>query len=41
LKGKGTIDAIFIVRQMREKFRTKGKKFFFGFVDLEKLLIGF
>ena len=32
----------FIVREMQEKFRAKGKKLYFGFVDLEKkLLIGF
>ena len=36
MKGKGTTDAIFIVRQMQEKFRAKGKKLYFGFVDLEK-----
>jgi len=36
MKGKGTTDAIFIVTQMQEKFRTKGKKLYFGFVDLEK-----
>ena len=41
MKGKGTSDAIFIVRQMQEKFRAKGKKLYFGFVDLEKALIGF
>jgi len=35
-KGKGTTNAIFIVRQMQEKFRAKGKKLCFGFVDLEK-----
>jgi len=35
-KGKGTTDAIFTVRQMQEKFRAKGKKLYFGFVDLEK-----
>ena len=35
MKGKGTTDAIFIVRQMQEKFRAKGKKLYFGFVDLE------
>ena len=29
-------DAIFIARQMQEKFRAKGKKLYFGFVDLEK-----
>jgi len=36
MKGKGTTDAIFIVRQMQERFRAKGKKLNFGFVDLEK-----
>jgi len=35
-KGKGTADAIFILKQMQEKFRAKGKKLYFGFVDLEK-----
>ena len=30
MKGKGTTDAIFIVRQMQEKFRAKGKKLYFG-----------
>jgi len=29
-------DAIFIVRQVQEIFRVKGKKLHFGFVDLEK-----
>jgi len=41
MKGKGTTDAIFIVSYVQEKFRTKGKKLYFGFVDLEKLLIWF
>jgi len=36
MKGKGTTDAIFIVRQMQEKFRAKGKKLYSGFMDLEK-----
>jgi len=36
MKGKGTTDTICIVRQMQEKFRAKGKKLYFGFVDLEK-----
>jgi len=36
MKGKGTTDAIFLVRQMQEKFRAKGKKLYFGIVDLEK-----
>jgi len=35
-KNKGTTDAIFIVRQMQEKFKAKRKKLCFGFVDLEK-----
>ena len=26
----------FFVRQMQENFRVKGKKLYFGFVDLEK-----
>jgi len=36
MKGKGTTGTIFIVRQMQDKFRAKGKKLYFGFVDLEK-----
>jgi len=36
MKGKGTTDAIFIVRQMQEKFRAKGNKLYFSFVDFEK-----
>ena len=36
IKGKGTSDAIFMARQMQENFRVKGKKLYFGFVDLEK-----
>ena len=34
--GKGNTDAIFMARQMQENFRVKGKKLYFGFVDLEK-----
>jgi len=30
MKDKGTTDAIFIVRQMQENFRVKGKKLYFG-----------
>jgi len=41
MKGKETTDTIFIVRQMHGKFRAKAKKLYFGFVDFEKLLIGF
>jgi len=36
MKGERSTDAIFIVRQMKENFRVKGKKLYFGFVDLEK-----
>jgi len=36
MEGKGTTDAIFIVRHMQEKFRAKGKKLYLRFVDLEK-----
>jgi len=41
MKGKGPLmpfllDGIFIVKQMQEKFRAKGKKLYFVFVDLKK-----
>ena len=36
MKSKGTTSAIFMARQMQENFRVKGKKLYFGFVDLEK-----
>ena len=35
--GKGTVDAIFMVRQLQEKFLEKRKDSFFAFVDLEKV----
>jgi len=35
MKGKGTTDAILIVREMQEKCSAKGKKLYFGFVDFE------
>jgi hypothetical protein len=34
--GKGTTDAIFVLRQMQEKHYGKKKKLYFAFVDLEK-----
>ena len=34
--GKGTTDAIFIVRQIQEKFLGKQKELWIAFVDLEK-----
>jgi len=36
IKGKGTNDAIFTVRQMQKKFRANEKKLHFGSVDSEK-----
>ena len=34
--GKGTMDAIFIVRQLQEKYLAKKKDLWMAFVDLEK-----
>ena len=34
--GKGTVDAIFMVRQLQEKFLERRKDLFFAFMDLEK-----
>ncbi|XP_056004178.1 uncharacterized protein LOC130049950 [Ostrea edulis] len=34
--GRGTTDAIFIVRQLQEKYLTVNKRFCMGFVNLEK-----
>ena len=34
--GKGTVNTIFMVRQLQEKFLEKRKDLFFAFVDLEK-----
>ena len=34
--GRGTVDAIFIMRQMMEKYEIAGKKLYMVFVDLEK-----
>ena len=36
MPGKGTNDAIFILRQLQEKHLAKGKHLYFRFVDLEK-----
>ena len=36
IPGKGTVDAIFMVRQLQEKFLEKRKDLFFAFVDLKK-----
>lgn len=34
--GRGTTDAIFVVRQMQEQYQAMHKKLFYAFVDLEK-----
>ena len=36
MPGRGTVDAIFILRQMLEKYEIDGRKLFVEFVDLEK-----
>ena len=36
MPGRGTTDAIFIVRQLQEKFLAKNKNLYLAFVDLEK-----
>ena len=36
LKGKSTTDAIFIIRQLKEKYQEKKLKLYHIFVDLEK-----
>ena len=35
MSGKGTVDVIFVVRQLQEKFMEKRKDLFYAFVDLE------
>ena len=36
MPGKGTVDVVFVLRRLSEKFRAKKKKLFFVFVDLGK-----
>ena len=36
MTGKGTTDAIFIMRQVQEKHQAKKKKVYYAFVDLDK-----
>ena len=36
MPGRGTVDVVFVLRRLSEKFRAKNKKLFFVFVDLEK-----
>ena len=35
---EGTVDAVLIMRRLIEKYQSKGKKLFYLFVDLEKLI---
>ena len=39
--GKGTIDAIFILRQLQEMYLENDKELYLVFVDLEKALTGY
>ena len=36
MPGEGTIDALFVVRRLQEEHRTKDKRMYMCFVDLEK-----
>ena len=36
MPGKGTVDAIFIVKRMEEEYQEKDKKLYMCFVDMEK-----
>ena len=36
MAGRGTTDAVFIVRQLQEKYLAKNKELWMAFVDLEK-----
>ena len=36
MPGKGTVDAIFIVRRMQEEYQKKNKKLYMCFVNMEK-----
>ena len=36
MNGRGTTDAIFIVRQLQEKYLAKNRDLWIAFIDLEK-----
>ena len=35
MRGRGTVDTVFVLRRLSEKFRAKNNKMFFIFDDLE------
>ena len=37
--GRGTTDAVFVVRQLQEKYLAANKRLYMAFVDLKKRLI--
>ena len=39
--GKSTTDAVFIIRQLQEKYSQKKKRLYHVFVDLEKAFTGY
>ena len=41
MPGRGTADALFVVRRIQEKYRDKKKKLYMRFVGIEKHLIEF
>ena len=36
MPGRGTIDALFVLRRMQGEYQDKGKKLYMCFVDLQK-----
>ena len=40
MPGRGTTDALFVVRRMQEEYRDKKKKLYMCFVDIEKAFDG-
>ena len=36
VQGRGTTDAIFVIRQLQEKYLAANKRLYMAFVDLEK-----
>ena len=41
VSGRGTTDAIFVIRQLQEKYLTVSKQIYMAFADLEKALTKF